>query len=261
VSAAPLVLRYGSHASQFGELHLPGGAVSGGSVSGGRSSGAPISGVTVVLIHGGFWRDRYDLHLMDGLALDLAARGIAAWNIEYRRVGDDGGGWPATGDDVAAAIDHLAAVDVPLDLDRVGVVGHSAGGHLALWALGRPSARVPVSVGVALAGVVDLAEAAWRGLGGGAVLELLGAAPEDAPGTYAQASPSQRLPTGRPTLLVHGDADDRVPVDLSVDFHARARMEGDPADLVVLGDADHFAVIDPASPAWHVVVAWLTSHL
>jgi acetyl esterase/lipase len=237
-----VIASYGSHPSQHGELLLP-------------ADGGPHA--VVVLVHGGFWRDRFDRHLMDGLAHDLVAHGFASWNIEYRRTGRDGGGWPATGDDVAAAVDHLAAIDAPVDTEQVAIVGHSAGGHLAVWAASRQGGRVRARAVVSLAGVLDLADAAWRGLGTGAVLELMGAAPEDDPGGYAQASPVERLPVGIPTLVLHGDADDRVPVDLSFDFHSRARQAGDPTDLVVLGGVDHFAVIDPASAAWHLVRAWL----
>jgi pimeloyl-ACP methyl ester carboxylesterase len=112
--------RYGDHREQLAELFLP--------------DGDPDEDLrVVVLIHGGFWRDRYRRDLMEPLAHDLCRRGVAAWNIEFRRL-DAGGGWPETGEDVATAIDALAGLEAPLDLDDVTVVGHSAGGHLALWA-------------------------------------------------------------------------------------------------------------------------------
>ncbi len=161
-----------------------------------------------MLLHGGAWSARYDLSLMAALVADLAARGWAVWNLEYRRVGRrSGGGWPQTGEDVLAGIDLLAQLDAPLDLERVVVIGHSAGGQLALWAAGRRrAADVPVRVraAVAQAGVVDLEAAARHG--SSEVLEFLGGDPGEVPGRYADASPTARLPLGVPQLLVHGEA-------------------------------------------------------
>ena len=149
------VHRYGALPSQHGELYSP--------------DGEPVRAVAVV-IHGGFWRDRYDRHLMDGLCADLAARGWAAWNLEYRRVGADGGGWPTTFDDVRAgidALDEIARTEIDrteidgVPLDRVVTIGHSAGGHLALWA----AHAIPGVTGVvSLAGVTDLRRAYDLGL-------------------------------------------------------------------------------------------------
>src|SRR5262245_50972601 len=144
---------YGDHPSQLGELFLPAG-----------SGPFPVT----VVVHGGYWKAQYDRSLMEGLCTDLAAHGLAAWNIEYRRVGG-GGGWPHTLDDAGAAIDLLAELDAPLDLSHVGAVGHSAGGQLALWAASRPTLpadapggapRVPIAAAVSQAGVLDLTLAA-----------------------------------------------------------------------------------------------------
>lgn len=201
---------------------------------------------------------------MTALAADLAGRGIAAWNVEYRRVGEDGGGWPGTLEDVAAAIDHLADV-VEVDRDRVATCGHSAGGHLALWLAGRhrverglPGAapRVAPVVAVAQAGVCDL-EQGWRdGLGRGAVEALLGSL-DVAPERFAAASPASLAPLGVPQLLVHGDADDIVPVSQS---RAYASLDPD-AELVELAGADHFDVIEPTHAAWTAVVDRLVASL
>lgn len=231
---------YGAHPSQHAELFLP--------------EARPPVGVAVV-IHGGFWRDRYDRHLMDGLCLDLASRGWAAWNLEYRRVGDDGGGWPYTFDDVRAGIDALADVD-NLPLARVVTIGHSAGGHLALWAAHRCNAVTAV---VSLAGVTDLVDAHQRGLSSDAIGSFLGSSPAEAPDRYAAASPMALLPLGVPALLVHGDADDNVPVELSVSYASAARAVGDDVELVVRPGIDHFEVIDPASGSWAVVMNWLSA--
>ena len=176
--------RYGRHRSQVAELFLPSG-----------SGPHPV----VVLIHGGCWRARYDRHLMDDLAGDLAARGWAAWNVEYRRVGPRaGGGWPATFDDTAAAIDHLSEVDAALDLRRVAAVGHSAGGHLALWAAGRTDARVPLTAAVGQAAVSDLDRAAAAGVCGGMVERLLGRHPRERPGPLPRGLAGTAAPTSGP---------------------------------------------------------------
>jgi acetyl esterase/lipase len=233
--------RYGPHRSQIAELHLPAG---------------PGPHPVCVLVHGGCWRPRYDLHLMDDLAADLAARGWAAWNVEYRRVGPRaGGGWPETGADVAAAIDQLAAVGALLDLLRVAAVGHSAGGHLALWAAGRGDARVPLTAVVGQAAVSDLAAASAQGVCGGMVERLLGGPPSRVPDRYRAASPSARLPLHVPALLVHGDRDDTVPVEMSRDFAAAAGC-----DLAELAGGGHYEHLEPGSRAWATVIEWLERH-
>ncbi len=228
----------------------------------------------VILIHGGFWRVPYALDLMDGLGDDLARRGIASWNIEYRRIGDPGGGWPGTLIDVARAADRLAEIGVAhgLDLARIITVGHSAGGHLALWlaarrrlpvgALGAEAAvarltgaaALPLVGAISLAGVADLGDAWRRNLGRGAVAELLGGSPEQVPERYASADPARSLPLGIPQALVHGGRDEAVPLDISRDYAAAAQRAGDRMRLRELPDADHFDVIDAASPAWAAIV-------
>lgn len=248
---------YGSGPDQVADLRLP-------------DRGTPRA--VVVLLHGGFWRERYRRDLMDGLAADLAGRGYATWNVEYRRVGPSGGGWPATLTDVAAAMDALdgLAGEHALAVDRVAVVGHSAGGHLALWAAARaglpagaPGAGplVRPRVVVSLAGVCDLAEAARRRLGDRAAQGFLGGGPDEVLERYELASPAARLPLGVPQLLVHGDADDRVPVDVSRSYASAARAAGDTVELLELAGVDHFAVIEPRSAAWHAAAARLEALL
>jgi acetyl esterase/lipase len=220
-----------------------------------------------VLIHGGYWRAEYDLRLQDRLVPDLAGRGWAVWNLEYRRLGwRSRGGWPATFEDVAAGTDHLGRLDAPLDLARVVAVGHSAGGQLALWAAARPGLpagapgadpAVRLAAAVSQAGVADLREAARLRLSRDAAPSLLGGSPVERPGRYDLASPIERLPIGVPQLLVHGEADDSVPLELSRRYARRAREGGDACELVELPGCGHFEHLDPSSHAWTVVTDWL----
>ena len=214
---------YGDDPSQFGVLYGEG----------------PVA----VVLHGGFWKAEYDLTLMDALCEDLAQRGWAAWNVEYRRLGN-GGGVPETLDDVSAAIDFLATL--PVDTSRVVTIGHSAGGHLAAWAATRENPRVAVTGVVSQAGVLDLARGAELNLSSGVVNRFLGGQPTSI------ASPIERLPLGVPALLTHGGLDDTVPVEISETF---ARASG--ATLIVEPDEDHFGHIDPDNPLWKAVLAWL----
>lgn len=236
---------YGAGRSEFAELWLP------------EAGGGPFP--VAVLVHGGFWKADYSRKLMHPLAEDLAGRGWAVWNLEYRRLGrQSGGGWPETFDDVAAGIDHLAAVvGAPVDLDRVVAIGHSAGGHLALWAATREDPRVPVTAAVSQAGVADL-ELAWQlRLSRGVVRRLLGGTPDEVPERYAAASPAERLPLGVPTLLVHGGRDDIVPPVVSERYLERAVAAGDEVELVLEPGEDHFGHLDPANPLWRAVLEWL----
>ena len=188
-----------------------------------------------LLLHGGFWMDAWRRDLMDGLAIDLARRGWTSWNIEYRRVGS-GGGWPATGNDVLAAVDAAWSAagsgGAPLIL-----VGHSAGAQLALWAAGERSSHVARVV--ALAGLCDLESASRHGLGGGAVDRLLEGEPADV------ASPMYRLPVGVPLVLAHAVDDAVVPADQTRRFAAAATAAGDEVVVVEVGGGNHMSLIDP----------------
>ena len=248
---------YGDHPKQFGRLRVPG-------LSPPEALPAHDPFPVVVLIHGGFWRDNFGLELMSPLAADLSGRGYATWNLEYRGVGTSGGGWPETAEDVAAGIDHLAelADEYGLDLDRVIVIGHSAGGQLALWsaarghlpegAPGRNPVVRPAAV-VSLAGVNDLAAADRNGIGAGAVAAFLGRDADRAP-LYAEASPIALLPLGVPVLLVHGDRDTNVPLSQTDDYAAAARGAGDFVEVQPVEGGDHFVLIDPDSRAWADVI-------
>jgi acetyl esterase/lipase len=208
-----------------------------------------------VVLHGGYWRAKYSKRLMKAVCWDLARRGTAAWNVEYRRLGrGQAGGWPATFDDVSAAIDHLASLgDERLDLDSVTVVGHSAGGQLALWSASRSAPRVPVRRVVAQAAVCNLAvagEPAW---------ELMGGPPDRVPERYAAADPMQLVPLGVPTLLVHGAGDETVPVKRSREYAAAAAAAGDDVELVEPSPGGHRVHVDPRSLAWQAVAAWIAA--
>lgn len=243
-------IAYGDHPDQVGNLHFPVGE-------------GPWP--TVVLIHGGFWRWGWDRTLMTPLARDLARRGHAVWNIEYRRVGQEGGGWPGTLEDAAAAIDLLAGIDA-VDTERLVTVGHSAGGHLAVWLAARhrlpagaPGAEPAVRprAAVSQAGVVDLVRGDEDALGSGACAALLGGSAGEVPDRYAVASPASLLPLGIPVLLVHGSRDVHVPPSQSRDYADAARFAGDPVDLTEFDGADHFDVIEPEHEAWTVTTTWV----
>ncbi len=253
---APLAdarLAYGELTHQFGDLHLP------------RGEGPhPV----VVVVHGGFWRAKYDLDHVSHMCADLTRRGYATWSLEYRRVGHPGGGWTGTFEDVARGTDFLRTLvpRYPLDLGRVVFLGHSAGGHLALWLAGRRRFQPgqpfhterpfePRGV-VSLAGVADLERGHALRLSDGIVETFLGGTPEQVPERYLLASPSALAPLGVRQVLVHGTEDTIVPLSISSGYHARATALGDSVRLVSLPGAGHFELIDPRASEWpHVVEA------
>ena len=238
-------LRYGRGPSQYGELFEPEG-----------DGPHPVA----VVIHGGFWKALYGRKLMHPVCGALGRAGWAVWNLEYRRMGlRCDGGWPQTFEDVATGIDFLAQIeDADLDLDRVVTVGHSAGGHLAVWAPARNGAQqVRPRAAVSQAGVVDLVHATELHLSSDVVVRLLGGTPEEVPDIYAQASPAALVPIGIPLLLVHGGRDHVVPPEMSERFAERARLAGDDVELVVHDDEDHMGHLDPDNPLWQTAFDWL----
>ncbi|WP_062437119.1 alpha/beta hydrolase family protein [Herbidospora daliensis] len=234
-------IAYGPGDEQWGELRLP------PEHDGGR---LPVA----VLVHGGYWRSIWAADLMDALAIDLAARGYAAWNLEYRR--PDRHGWPATVADVAAGIDRLTGLDVA-DPGRIAVFGHSAGGQLALRAAADDDR---IALAVSLAGVLDLAEGERRRVGTGAVAHALGGPSTELPEVYAAADPMRRLPIGVPHLVVMGGDDDLDLLDFNRRYAAEAAAAGDDVSYVER-PGDHFAVIDPASEIWASTMAEVEERL
>ena len=195
--------------------------------------------------------------------------GIAVWNIEYRRLGEPGGGWPGTLRDVQSAVDHLVTLvsdGVNLDLRRVVVAGHSAGGHLALWAAARhthPDLSTPVRVrpiaAVGMAPVSDLLRSDDLNLGNGAAAEFLGGHPSQYPDRTAAVSPIALLPLGVKQLIIHGTEDEEVPIDLSRRYAKAANQKGDQVDLDELADTGHMDFLDPTSKAHKVFLDWITA--
>lgn len=248
---------YGTGPQQFGELRLP---------------RAPSRVPVIVLFHGGCWRAAYDLAHVAGTAAALAGAGYAVWVPEYRRVGDEGGGWPGTFEDAAAAVDHVRALAARypiIDTTRVILAGHSAGGQLALWAASRRASDPPLgasatgsspstplrAVGiVSLAGILDLAAYASPNGCGSAIVPLLGGTAASVRERYEAVSPVARIPIGVPVRIVHGVADPIVPIAMSRDFAAKATAAGDVATLTEVPDAGHFDVVAPQATAWRAVL-------
>ena len=237
IPAAPpgLHIAYGSDEFQFGELSLPVG-----------KGPHPVA----IVIHGGYWRARYDLRHIGHFCVALSKAGIAAWSLEYRRIGNRGGGFPGTFDDVRAGAMHLEKIakERSLDLRRVVATGHSAGGHLVLW-LAKQGA-VPLRGVVPLAPVADLRKAWDLKLSSNVVEEFLGGSPSAVPERYRTASPMEMIPLKAKQRLIHGDRDDVVPISMTRAYVEAARKSGDDATLTEPQGAGHFELIDPRTAAW-----------
>jgi acetyl esterase/lipase len=246
-------LAYGPGPLQFGDLYLP--------------KGRELHPV-IVLIHGGCWlAELPGLELVAPLAAGLRERGFAVWSIEYRRLGHEGGGYPGTFEDVAKAVDFLPSIAprYRLDLARVVAVGHSAGGHLAMWAAARrrlpPTsalyARDPLALrgAVSLAGIDDLQ--AYRANGGNAcggpstIDRLVG----QRANAFADTSPASLLPNGVSQAIISGSRDGIVAAHFAHDYAGKARAAGDRVDDIEISGAGHFDLIDPDSPAWPRIAA------
>jgi len=231
---ADIRLPYGNDPNQFGDLRLP------------KSKGPfPV----VVNIHGGFWRAKYDLVHAGHLCAALTAKGIATWNLEYRRVGNPGGAWPGTFEDIASGFRFVPqfAKRYNLEAARVLVMGHSAGGQLALCLAAHEPATTRV---VSLAGVVDLQQAFELHLSHDAVAEFLGGKPAEVADHYREADPLRLSIPSAQQILLHGTNDDVVPVAFSRRYVEEKRKTKEDVTLLEIPKADHFDLIDPRSTAW-----------
>ena len=249
--AADERISYGKEIDQFGELRVPAG-----------TGPHPV----VILIHGGCWRaDFSNLHEMGPIADALKAKGVATWNIEYRSLGQPGGGWPGTYLDVGNGIDHLRSIAASrkLDLKRVIVIGHSGGGHLAMWAVARRHVPLRSAIYVTdplpLRGVIDLAGTPdmeaflpfQRGCGGRAVVEeMLGGTPTEVPQRYSDTSPISKLPLGVAQTLVWGRRDQFAPISLGESYVEAARRNNEKVNLISFADLGHFEIATPFGPSW-----------
>ncbi|MGY1723264.1 alpha/beta hydrolase [Blastococcus sp. SYSU DS0533] len=240
---------YGPDPDQRVEVRLPRGPA---------GAAHPVA----VLVHGGYWQSRWEADLMDALAVDLADRGYVAWNLEYRRPDDHG--WDATAADVAAGVAALATADhgCDVDLDRVVLLGHSAGGQLVVRLAADiaddPAAPVRPALTVSMAGVLDLHVADRRWLGEGSISRAVGGRADELPEVYRRSSPIARLPVGLPVAVVCGLQDSLDLLDLGRSFAAAAEAAGD--DVTVLEeDGNHFSVIDPDHPMWESIVGLVRS--
>ena len=235
---ADLRVKYGSDPNQFIDLRRPA-----------KSSLHPL----IINIHGGFWRAKYGLDHAGHLCAALTAKGIASANVEYRRVGNDGGAWPGTFSDLRSACQFLIqnAQKYSFDTRKLVVMGHSAGGQLALCL----AAHEPSITGVvSLAGVVNLQQAYQLHLSHDAVVEFLGGTPAEVPDHYREADPMQLSIVQARQWLIHGTADDTVPPAFSRDYvNAKSKRPGgqkEDVHLLELAGADHYDLIDPRSVAW-----------
>jgi len=247
-------ISYGSDPVQFADLRLPKG-----------KGPFPVA----VVIHGGCWISTFaDLRNTAPLSDALRNAGLATWNVEYRRVDQNGGGWPGTFKDVASAIDHLKTIakNHKLDMNRVIVVGHSAGGHLALWAAARhrlskdsplfTAKPLRITGAVSLAGpgnLQSLLPTQKQVCGDVPITKLIGGSPNELPQRYHDASPVELLPLGVQQILITGSQDRAVPPTHGKEYQEQARKSGDKAEMIVIDNAGHFEVIAPSSAAWPIV--------
>jgi len=236
---------YGADPNQFADVRIPT-----------EMRAHPV----VFFIHGGYWRAKYDLTYAGHICHALKKAGIASWNVEYRRVGNAGGGWPGTFEDIRAAyrtlLERGRQRDSQLDVTRLCVAGHSAGGHLAisLAAFEKSVTRV-----LSLAGVLDLHRAWELHLSNDAAAEFLGGTPSDVPEHYREASPAERAISQARQVLIHGTADNAVPYEISQRYAEKKLKAGEKVELITLPRTGHFEIVDPGSSVWSKVMAAVVS--
>ena len=245
---------YGAAPSQFAELFQPAG-----------DGPFPVA----VIIHGGCWTKEFGgITQMRNMAGNLAGQGIAVWNVEYRRYDEEGGGYPGMYHDVATAMDSLRALapQHQLDLSRIVLLGHSAGGHLAQWAGSRArlprssplyvADPLPVPVVISLGGLADLRneQALIKSSCDRDMAQLAGAASAARPDIFSDTSPAEMLPAGVHTVLIHGEHDNIAPLRVGEDYARRARAAGDSAEVLVLPGGSHYDEVAASSPSWPLIL-------
>lgn len=247
--AADQRFQYGDGEFQFADLRVPGG-----------DGPFPV----VVLVHGGCWLAQYGLGHLAAMAQALTDAGVATWTLEFRRVGNEGGGWPGTFLDVAQGTDYLreVAAEHHLDLNRVVVSGHSAGGHLALWLAARhnlpPESELYIADPLPFAGVIALAPAADLELTyrnqtcGDAAQRLVGGTPEEYPQRYVEGSPAALVPLGIPQVIINGDQDPGW-LEISRAYQGKAKAAGETVEIIIPPDAGHFELVMPTSNTFELV--------
>jgi len=231
-----LRLKYGHDPNQFVDVRFPAG-----------KAAHPV----VFFIHGGYWRAKYDLTYAGHFCHALKSTGIATWNIEYRRVGNPGGGWPGTFEDIRTAYRllqniHKERTPTQFDLSRLGVAGHSAGGQLALCLAGHEPA---IKHALSLAGVLDLHRGWELHLSNDAVSGFLGGSPSEVPDHYREASPAEQRISAK-QILIHGTADADVPYEISKSYAERKKPSGEDVELLTMPEVGHFEIMDPKSSVW-----------
>ncbi len=244
-------LEYGTHPSQFGVLSIPP-----------SSSPCPV----VVTIHGGYWKSEHSLGQLTDITNDLNTHGYATWNIEYRRVGEIGAGFPGTFTDIIDAVNYLNVIkhQFKIDLSNVIVLGHSAGGHLALWLASRvtsttyfPNLTIDIKKVISLSGITDLKTMyAFQKENGrdNAISNFMGGDPITMNNNYLLGSPIELLPFNVEQVLIHGDFDNYVPVEQAISYYDKANEVGEKISIYIIPETDHFMVINPLSLAWKTVI-------
>lgn len=234
--------KYGNDKFQEGDLYIP--------------AQKPIA--VICFFHGGFWQMPYDREQLTPISVDFAKKGFAVWNIEYRRIGADGGGWRGTLDDATASINHLVLLKEKynlLDLSKTIIAGHSAGGHLAIWCTKQVEVK-PYAV-AGLAPIIDLEKAFNTEAGNKSISALLNGTPSEHPERYALHSPIKMLPIGVRQLIIHGDQDEYLPVEWSRSYATYSRGAGDIIDYIEIGKGKHMDYLDPNSEAISRLQDWL----
>lgn len=255
-------IAYGEDSSQYGDLRIPPG---------------PGPHPVAVLIHGGCFKAAYaNVRDLAAMADTLKAEGIATWSIEYRRLGESGGGWPGTYLDISRGVDHLRTIarEYALDLNRVVLVGHSAGGHLAMWAAGRsrvpPASEIHTDNPLRVRGVIDLAGPVdmaahiteYQTLCRDSVITtLLGGTPEKVSQRYMEASPIKLVPLGVPQVLISGEFEEFVPRPLVEAYATTAGNAGDSVRVIVIPGVGHFEIANPHASPWPAVESAIRSLL